>query len=237
MTTPPEEPSTPEASDAPKDDASGNPTPEAAPPKKKIDPWHFGAHTVPPQLRAELSAMTLPDSPEERRYRRPNAETSDSPAPPVDTSRAEPTVLIPRVAKRKDKRVVVAAVVGVALLLLLIAALSSGTKSPANPATESPPSKPSTTANVAPTKSADAPADPSPAATSAAPTHSAASPSNTPAVTSPDEGASDKSNRAPQKARNPTRPATPTQEKPTTPAPAPSTTSRPSSGHLIPADD
>lgn len=238
MTSPPKDPTTPAASDAQKDDVLGNSTPEATPPKKKIDPWHFGAHTVPPQLRAELSAMTLPDSPEERRYRRPNAETaSDSPAPPVDTSRAEPTVMIPRVALRKDKRVVVASVLGVALLLLVAAALSRGTRSSANPATQSPDGQPSPAENVAPPTSTDASADPNPAATSTAITHPATAPSVTAPVTPPDAGDRDNGNQSSHKTRNSTPPTTPTQAKPTTAAPTSSAAPRPSSGRLIPADD
>jgi hypothetical protein len=239
MTTPPKDSSTPETSDAPKkDDAPGNSTPAAATPKKKIDPWHFGAHTVPPQLRAELSAMTLPESPEERRYRRPNAEsTSDSPAPPVDTSRADPTVMIPRVAMRRDRRIVVGVVIGAALLLLLAAALLRPNGSPANPVAQSPTGKPSPPASPAPAKPAAASANPASEGAGAADSPPLAPSSPVTAGTPENEGAKRPSKRGSLKDPSTPRPAAPTEASPATPAPPPSATPRPSSGRLIPADD
>lgn len=235
MTTPPKDSSTPDTSDAPKGDAPGNPT-AAATPKKKIDPWHFGAHTVPPQLRAELSAMTLPESPEERRYRRPNAEsTSDSPAPPVDTSRADPTVMIPRVAMRRDRRVVVGLVIGAALLLLLAAALLRPTGSPANPVAESPTGKPSPPASPAPANPATASANAASEGARATDLPPLAPSSPVAARTAENEGAKRPSKR--ESLKDPGAPRPPTQASPVTSAPPPSTTPRPSSGRLIPADD
>ncbi len=58
-------------------------------PAKKLDPWHFGAHTVPPNLRAELSNIELPDAPAERRYRPQTESTAPAESPKSCAFRSE----------------------------------------------------------------------------------------------------------------------------------------------------
>jgi hypothetical protein len=118
-------------------------------PAKKLDPWHFGAHTVPPNLRAELSNIELPDAPAERRYR-PQAPAADG---------AEPTEEL-SVPKRDFRRSVI---VGLGALILVVslgaavrcatapddAAPPSGTQQPVvkQPETEAPAITPAASAH------------------------------------------------------------------------------------------
>jgi hypothetical protein len=66
----------------------GSPSEDAEPetprPKKKIDPWRFGFHTVPPGMQATLLASPLPETPKDRLYRSPGPlpdESGESAAP------------------------------------------------------------------------------------------------------------------------------------------------------------
>lgn len=45
---------------------------------KKIDPWRFGLHTVPPGMQATLLASPLPETPKDRLYRSPGPLPEDS---------------------------------------------------------------------------------------------------------------------------------------------------------------
>jgi len=125
-------------------------------PDKKIDPWHFGAHTVSPGLRAQLSAIELPDAPEDRRYRPLGAaaEATVDSAAPLATEELH-------IPKRDFRRSVA---IGLALLVAVVAALavfrcgSTETASPtvAQPATEPPRSKVAATVPpAAPTPGSD----------------------------------------------------------------------------------
>ena len=114
-------------------------------------PWHFGAHTVPPGLRAQLSAIELPDAPEGRRYR-PQAgkaaeETTGDSAAPLATQKL-------RIPTRDFRRSVA---VGLGLLVAVVAALgvfrcsSAAREAPAvaGQATESPRLEVAATSEVA----------------------------------------------------------------------------------------
>jgi hypothetical protein len=85
-------------------------------PAKKLDPWHFGAHTVPPNLRAELSNIELPDAPAERRYR--------PQAPAVEQAEATEELRIP---KRDFRRSVTVGLFALISVLSLAAAVRCAT--------------------------------------------------------------------------------------------------------------
>ena len=72
-----------ESQRSPEAQRSGPPAP-ASPqdeePKKKFEPWRFAAHTMPPELRKELSEMTLPNADPARLYWARMMEESDTPA-------------------------------------------------------------------------------------------------------------------------------------------------------------
>jgi hypothetical protein len=189
-------------------------------PAKKLDPWHFGAHTVPPNLRAELSNIELPDAPAERRYR-PQASA-------VEQAEATEELRIP---KRDFRRSVTMGLGALILVLSLAAAVRCATAEnddvvrpntqpvATQPRNEAPAvATPATTGEVAGQPSAVEPPAKAPAAVSAT-----ASKSTSVGAVKP---------RPPSVA---TQPGSGLQEdRPAAPTPPPSS---PPSGRIVPAED
>ena len=94
--------------------AQADTEPEVPRPKKKIDPWRFGFHTVPPGMQATLLANPLPETPKERIYRSPGPlpEASGESAAPLATDE----ISIPK----RDFRLPVMLAVAAALLLVAV---------------------------------------------------------------------------------------------------------------------
>ena len=67
-------------------------SPEADEPKKKFEPARFAAHTMPPELRKELSEMTLPNADPARLYW---ARMVEEPTDPADGAADQNGSLIP----------------------------------------------------------------------------------------------------------------------------------------------
>ncbi|HVY28766.1 MAG TPA: hypothetical protein VHB79_19555 [Polyangiaceae bacterium] len=122
----------------------------AAPkPQNAVDrdaPTLIAAPVAKPLEAATPDAVTLVKVPTVKAPQPVVNKVADSPsAPPVDTSRTDPTILIPGVRKKKDNRTLVIGVVAALLLLLAIGLLlrPTGEAEPANAAL--PPKPPSTT--------------------------------------------------------------------------------------------
>jgi len=138
--------------------------PEVPNPKKKIDPWRFGAITVPPGMQAALLAKPLPELPRDRVYRSPTPSAEPNDAAP-DSSEEE--LRIPR----RDLRGPVAAVVALLFVAVVVGWLlrrSSGA--------------PTATTTAAPSQRREEPPKIVPTASTAAPLATASD--NAPPVTS-----------------------------------------------------
>ena len=192
-----------------------------AEPAKKLDPWHFGAHTVPPNLRAELSNIELPDAPAERRYR--------PQAPAVEQAEATEELRIP---KRDFRRSVTVGLGALILVLSLAAAVRCATAETDDVV------PPSTTQPVATQPKNDAPA----VAMAASAREVAGQPSAveppTRATPAAAVSASKPTSVGSVKPRPPsaaTQPGSGLQEdRPAAPTPPPSS---PPSGRIVPAED
>ena len=189
-------------------------------PAKKLDPWHFGAHTVPPNLRAELSNIELPDAPAERRYR--------PQAPAVEQAEATEELRIP---KRDFRRSVTVGLGALILVLSLAAAVRCATA-------ETDDVVPPSTQPVATQRRNEAPAVATPASAGEVAGQPSAVEPPTRATPTAAVSASKPTSVGSVKPRPPsaaTQPGSGLQEdRPAAPTPPPSS---PPSGRIVPAED
>lgn len=203
--------------------AQADTEPEVPRPKKKIDPWRFGFHTVPPGMQATLLANPLPETPKERIYRSPGPlpDSSGESAAPLATDE----ISIP---KRDFRRPVMLAVAAALLLVAVVVVLRFTNRGQAA---------------VAPSSAKADPAVPQPVEASA---ESAPLPSVTTAVPVAADSAASPPSKLPVRVEPPHKPrgqsptprqGRPPQTSPATPAPERAPPRDPRSILAVPADD
>jgi hypothetical protein len=109
--------------------SAGTPSETTAPPPsgKKIDPWRFGAHTIPPDLSIELIGAKLPSIPEDELYKSPQPAKS-SPLPPPTEADLD-TTATSELRKRRARKltlVTLAACILIGAIALIAVALRPG---------------------------------------------------------------------------------------------------------------